>query len=334
MKNLLSVISISFISLFATNVFAQVSIGMVTDVGGIHDQSFNQSAWEGLKRAEEELDAKIAYKESFQDADYRPNIETFMDTGSDLIIGVGFTMGDSVLEMARNNPTQKLAIIDYTYGDETPRNLTGVLFKEQEGSFLVGYIAGKMTNTNKIGFVGGIDIPVVWRFHYGFMAGVKHANPEAEVIVQYANSFVDTALGKTIANGMYQNGVDIVFHAAGGVGEGVIESAKENKKWAIGVDRDQNYLAPDNVITSMIKRVDTATYTLSKEIAEDTFRGRRTLVLGLKENGVGISPNSEKHVPKDILAQVDTISDHIIKGDITPPGTKEEFESFKTISVE
>ena len=305
-----------------------VKVAIVTDVGGVNDQSFNQSAWEGLQRAEKEIDIKASYLESTQDADYKPNMETLLDAGNDLIWGIGFKMADVLGELATLNPEQKYAGIDCFFEAPTP-NLVGVLFREQEPSYLVGYIAGKMTKTNKVGFIGGMDFFVIHKFHYGFLAGVKEANPGCEVLVQYADSFTDAAKGKAIANQMYKNGADIIFHAAGGVGDGVIEAAKEQNKYAIGVDKDQNSLAPDNVITSAMKRVDNAIYNLTKTLVEGTFPGGTNVVYGLKEGGVGIAPTSYKHVSAEILEEVKGLEAKIIAGEIVPPTSKEEWEAMK-----
>lgn len=307
---------------------AKLKIAMVTDVGGVNDQSFNQSAWEGLKRSEKDFGFKIAYKESKQDADYGPNMETLTDAGYDLIWGIGFLMGDAIKETAEINPDQKYAIIDFAYGPETPENVTCAVFQEEEPSFLVGYIAGKMTKTNKVGFVGGIKFPLIEKFEYGYMAGLKLANPKAEVLRQYAESFTDAAKGKAITNNMYQQGADIVFHAAGGVGDGVIEAAKEKGKWAIGVDKDQNFLAPDNVLTSAMKRVDNAIYDIGKRLMDGQFSGGGTVVYNLKNDGVGIAPSSSKHVPADILKEVDGLVAKIKAGEIVVPATKDAFDKF------
>lgn len=325
---LLLVLLFSFFGCAKTEKQAGIKIAMVTDVGGVNDQSFNQSAWEGLQRAEKELGVNVSYLESNQDADYKPNMETLYDSGNDLIWGIGFKMGDTLDELAKLNPEQKYAGIDCFFGEPTP-NLVGVLFREQEPSFLVGYIAGKMTKTNKVGFVGGMDFFVIHKFHYGFLAGVNYANPDCEVFVQYADSFTDAAKGKAIANQMYKNGADIVYHAAGGVGDGVIEAAKEQNKFAIGVDKDQNSLAPDNVITSAMKRVDNAIYNLSQTLLTDEFPGGTNVIYGLKEGGVGIAPTSDKHVPKEILDEVKGLEAKIIAGEIVPPTSAEEWEAMK-----
>ncbi len=302
-----------------------LKIAMVTDVGGINDQSFNQSAWEGLKKSEEDFGIAVSYLESTQDADYAPNMETLLDAGNDVIWGIGFKMGDTIKEKALANPDQKYAIIDYAYADETPANVVGVVFKEQEPSFLVGYIAGKMTKTNKVGFVGGMKFPLIEKFEYGFKAGVKLANPDAEIFAQYADSFTDAAKGKAIANQMYGKDADIVYHAAGGVGDGVIEAAKEQDKYAIGVDRDQNSLAPEHVITSAMKRVDNAIYNVADLLVKDEFPGGTTVVYGLKEGGVGIAPTSDKLVPAEILEEVEELKAKIISGEIAVPSTPDAY---------
>jgi basic membrane protein A len=333
MKKIRVALSVALTLFFITGLLtlgqaAKMKIAMVTDVGGVNDQSFNQSAWEGLKRSEKDFGIQVAYKESKQDADYAPNMETLTDAGYDLIWGIGFLMGDAIKETAEINPDQKYAIIDFSYGDETPQNVACAVFQEEEPSFLVGYIAGKMTTANKVGFVGGIKFPLIEKFEYGYMAGVKLANPDVEVLRQYAESFTDAAKGKAITNNMYQQGADIVFHASGGVGDGVIEAAKEKGKWAIGVDKDQNFLAPDNVLTSAMKRVDNAIYDIGKRLIEGEFAGGDTVVYNLKNDGVGIAPTSDKHVPAEILREVDDLVAKIKAGEIVVPATKEAFDKF------
>ena len=311
-----------------------VKVQMVTDVGGVNDQSFNQSAWEGLQRLKKEMGDTIdvSYKESKQNADYAPNMENALDAGNDLIWGIGFMMADAILEAAKANPEQYYAIIDNAYED-TPDNLVGVTFEAEQCSYLVGYIAGKMTKTGTVGFIGGIEFFLIQEFEYGFKAGVKQANPDIKILTQYAESFNDAAKGKSIANSMYQQGADIIFHAAGGVGNGLIEAAKEQGKWAIGVDRDQNDLAPDNVLTSAMKRVDNGIYNLSKATAEGKFPGGQTVTYGLAEGGVGIAPTSSKHVPADILAEVEKLEDMIINGKFIVPNTKETYETYTPVEL-
>lgn len=311
----------------------KLKVAMVTDTGGVNDQSFNQSAWEGLERAEKELEVTASYKESNQDADYVPNLETLLDDGNALIWGIGFKLEAAIKDAAEQNPDQKYGLIDYSYEDngaETPENVVCVMFNDEHSSFMVGYIAAKMSETGKVGFVGGIEGPVIDRFDYGYRAGVDYANKETgknvEVLVQYAESFGDATKGKAIALQMYQQGADIVFHAAGNVGVGVIEAAKEQNKFAIGVDRDQNELAPENVITSAIKRVDMGTYNVIKDVKEDAFKGGKTIRYGLEEGAVDIAPTSDKHVPKEILDKVEGLKKEIIDGKIVVPFNKDSYK--------
>lgn len=310
-----------------------LKVGMVTDEGGVNDQSFNQSAWEGLQQAEKELGVTVKYQESHQEADYAPNFETLLDAGNDLIWGIGYKLSDSALAAAEANPDTNYAIIDSEYGDATPENMVGVLFKAEQPSFLVGYIAGRMTETNKLGFVGGIEGDVIGSFDYGFQAGVQYAakelGKEITVLSQYADSFSDAAKGKSIATNMYQQGMDIVFHAAGGVGDGVIEAAKEQDKWVIGVDRDQNDMAPENVLTSAMKRVDVGVYNIVKALKEGNFPGGTTVTYGLEDNGaVDIAPTSSKNVPAEILEVVEKVKQDIIDGKIEVPANQETYDAF------
>ena len=304
-----------------------VRVGMVTDIGGINDQSFNQSAWEGFLRAQTDFGVDIAVLESRTDADYLTNFETLVDDGRDLIVGVGFRMGDAIRIAAEHNPDVMFAIIDFAYSpEEVPNNnLNGVLFRVNEASFLVGVIAGLTTESNIIGFVNGMDSPVMHEFGVGFYAGVLTVNPEAEVLGQFANNFADPALGRAIANMMYSDGADVIFHAAGDTGNGVIEAAREHGRWVIGVDMDQHHLAPDNVLSSAMKRVDIATYELIQSMVEGTFVGGSTIIHDLVTGGVGIAPSSNIHVAPDVLALVAEKQAEIISGEIVVPNTQEEF---------
>ena len=253
----------------------KITVAMVSDVAGINDQSYNQSAWEGLERAKKELGIEIKYLESKQDSDYATNVETLADEEVDLIIGVGSKLSDTIKEAAKNYPDQKFAIIDETY-DEIPSNVKSVLFESEQASYLVGLIAGKMSETKNVGFIGGLDIPVINTFKYGYMAGVKAADANCEIQAQYANSFNDQAKGKAITNQMISKGADVVFTAAGDVGTGSMEAIKEANKYGIGVDRDQSDLAPQNILTSAIKRVDTHIEEIELEQDEELAKAKHT----------------------------------------------------------
>ena len=306
----------------------KVKIGMITDVGGVHDESFNQSSWEGLQAVEKELGKdKIEVKvlESTQDADYDSNIDQFIDQEMDLIIGVGYKLEKAIAKASKAYPEQQFAIVDHAY-ETQPENVTSLLFEDNASAYLTGLIAGKMTKTNKVGFIGGMEGVVISKFENGFKAGVKDANPDAEISVQYANSFSDQALGKSIANQMIKNGVDVVFSAAGAVGTGAIEAVKENDKMAIGVDRDQNSLAPDHVITSAMKNIDVAVGNLAKDFVDGSYKSGEVIIGSLATGGVGIAPTSEKNVPKEVLEYVEAQTKEIVDGKIKVPATDEEYK--------
>lgn len=308
---------------------APLRVGMVTDVGGVNDQSFNQSAWEGLQKTKKEMGLKVSYQESKQDADYPANLETLYDAKNDLIWGIGFKMADAILAAAKQNPKQKYAIIDYSYGDKTPPNVLGVMFKAEEGAFLTGYIAAKMSKSNTIGFIGGMSVPIIHSFQYGYKAGAKFANKKITILEQHAESFTDAAKGKAIANQMIGKNADVVFHAAGAVGDGVIEAVKEKNKMAVGVDRDQNYLAPKNVITSSMKRVDNAIYTVVSDLVKGSFKGGKTIEYGLKDGAVDIAPTTSKMIPAILLEDVAGLKKNIIEGKIKVPSNEKAYKTFE-----
>lgn len=302
-----------------------IKVGMVADVGGINDESFNQSAWEGLQKAQKELGIEVKVIESKQASEYIGNIETLADDGMDLIIGVGNTMVEDIKTQAENYQDLSFAIIDETY-DTIPKNITPILFKENEATFLAGLIAGKMTKTNKVGFIGGMENPVIYRFLYGYEYGVDQSNDEADVQVQFAGTFADAAKGKSIANQMYSNGVDVILSAAGGTGVGAIESAKEQNKYAIGVDKDQSDLAPKNVLTSALKKVNVGVYDTVKEFKDGKLTGGEAKIYGLKEDGVGIPESTKNLVPQDVIDYVKTMADKVKNGEIKVPGTEKELD--------
>ncbi len=304
------------------------SVAMVTDIGGVDDKSFNQSAWTGIKEFGEENglekgDGGFDYLQSTSDADYNTNLNKLVRRDFDLVFGIGFLMEAAVNEIAGQQPDAHLAIIDAVVDQP---NVASVLFKEQEGSYLAGVAAALMTKSKKIGFVGGMEIPVIERFEAGFLEGVAAVDPDIEVDVQYTGAFDKAELGKTTANRMYSSGVDIIFHAAGGTGNGVFAEAKELKTknpdayvWVIGVDSDQyeeGTVGDTNItLTSMLKRVDVAVKNLSKMAMDGEFPGGETTVYGLTEEGVGLA-DSRGAIPDDVLAQIDEYSKKIADGEI------------------
>lgn len=302
-------------------------VGMVTDIGGVNDQSFNASAFRGLKKAESDLSAEIKVVESSKLEDYEPNLSSLVDQKTDISWSIGFLMTEAAANIAKKYPDAKFGIIDSVV--EAP-NVASVVFKEEEGSFLVGMIAAKMTKTGKVGFMGGMQVPIIEKFEAGYRAGVAAVDPKIKVVVAYTGSFNNQAKGKEVALAQYGKGVDIIFSAAGADGLGAIEAAKEKKLFAIGVDSDQRHLAPDSVITSMMKYVDNAVFTVTKMAKEGNFPGGKVTVLGLKENGVGPAPGEGSAlVPADVMALVETWKKAIIDGKFVVPTAIAEYETFK-----
>ena len=234
-------------------------------------------------------------------------------------------LSDAIKEGAELYPDQNFVIVDEELTDIS--NVKSILFNAQESAYLAGLVAGKTTKTDNVGFIGGMQLPTVDTFKYGFMAGVKAVNPDATIQVQYANSFTDQAKGKAIANQMYSNGADIVFTCGGDVGTGSIEAAKENGKFAIGVDRDQSDLAPENVLTSAIKRVDVGVYETVKAYLDGTFEGGTTTIYGLEDNAVGIPDTTKNLVSQEILDLVEETITKLKNKEITVPKNEEEYNA-------
>ena len=298
-------------------------IGMVTDVGGVNDGSFNQSAWEGLQRAGEAFGCEVKYIESKGDADYVPNIESFLDEDYDLIVCVGYMMADAVRDAAELYPDQKFAIIDDASNADLD-NVTCMMFEQEQASYLVGLAAGYTTESNVVGFVVGQANETMNSFGYGYCAGVLDANPDATILQYNANSFGDASAGKTAVNTMVTKGADVVFHAAGGTGLGVIDGCKENGIWAIGVDSDQSPLAPETILTSALKRVDNACYDATKKAILGTLEGG-VATYDLAAGGVDIAPTTD-NLSKDVLEKIEDAKKDIIAGDLVVPKNQEEFE--------
>lgn len=312
---------------------AKVKATMVTDQGGVNDKSFNQSAFEGLTEAQDEGKITFRYLESHKEADYPQNLEAALDDDADIIFTIGYALYEETKKAAEANPDQLYAIVDNANLDNT-KNLTGITFADHENSFLAGYVAGMQTESNNVGFVGGMKSEVIDRFEWGFKAGVKYAAREKgddiEVQTQYADSYSDAGKGKSIANQMYQKGADIIFHASGGTGAGVIEAAKENNKYVIGVDRDQQEEAPDNMLLSTIKGVGPAVKEICEELGEkgDKFESGKTIPFGLKDgDALSIKFADNNLVPQEIKDKADKIRDEIVDGTIEVPQNEKEFDS-------
>jgi basic membrane protein A and related proteins len=317
---------------------AGIKVGLSTDEGGLNDKSFNQSADTGLKKAVEDFGVEYSPIESTSKEDYIDNLGELVDNGSKLVFAVGFQMDAAVKGVSEKNTDTNFVIIDSVV--EEP-NVQSYVFKQNEGSFLMGVIAGKMSKTNKVGFIGGKDFDLINNFEVGFAAGVMSVNPEAGAdlvsrkTVKYADSFGDVNKGYELAKALYDEGCDVIYHAAGGVGMGLFSATKELRDkgedvWAIGVDMDQAVTTDygDYLLSSMIKRVDTATYNATKEIVDGTFEGGKVVSLGLKEEGVGIAPTSDKNTPKEVLDLVETYRKAIVDGKFKVPATLDELADF------
>lgn len=296
------------------------TIGLVSDVGKFNDRSFNQAALEGLERAQKELDVKGSPIESAAAGDYIPNLTTLARKKTSLSIGVGFLMADGIDTVATKFPKQNFAIVDFSQQalKHKPKNVRGLTFATNENSYLVGYMAAKMAEQkNKdapvISAVGGMKIPTVEIFIAGYKAGALAANPKTKVLIGYSQEFVAQDKCKELALNQIQQGSQVVFQVAGGCGLGALSAAKEKGVWGVGVDRDQSDLG-DHILTSAVKRVDTAVYDSAKDVVDGTFTGGDKLY-DLKSDGVALGKVSPK-VPKELVDEVNGLKQKIIDGEI------------------
>jgi basic membrane protein A and related proteins len=348
-----------------------LTVGLVTDVGGRGDQSFNDSALRGLElwaaavksvgagyapasadevKASVPADISAATQvhaagvtplvvQSKHQEDYEPNLQILVDQGAGLVIGTGFMLENAVEAVAKRNPGSRFLLIDSPIMDVqgkpyTLPNVKTVVFREEEGSFLIGALTGLVTQSNKVGFVGGMEIPLIKKFEAGYRAGVAQTNPKAEVLVNYTGSFDNVATGKQVAQDLVLKGADVVFHAAGSCGLGAIQAVREardagKKVFAIGVDSDQFHLAPNAVLTSMVKHVDLAVYQTVVDLSHGSFHAGDS-ALGLKEGGVGYAEVRLDFPGKaDALKRVEAIRQKIIAGEIHVPANTTALAAFR-----
>ncbi|MHB1458001.1 MAG: BMP family lipoprotein [Armatimonadota bacterium] len=309
---------------------SSIKVAVVTDVGGIGDMSFNAMAWEGLQRASIDFDFDPKILESREQADYAINLNMLADQQYNMVFAVGYMMEDAVKEASTKYPNTKFVIIDGSAPDMP--NTASLKFQEEQGSFLAGALAGGMTKTGKIGFIGGIQIPLIQKFECGYRAGALMMRSNIKITTAYCGKFDDPAKGKELALAQFGQGADIIFHAAGGSGRGVIDAAKTKGAgfYAIGVDANQDYLAKGRVLTSMLKRVDNAVYDMCKAEVKGSFKSGVHLY-GLKDDGLGLTPMkfTRKDVPAVVLDKIEKIRQMIIDGKIVPPKTPDELKAFK-----
>ncbi len=311
-----------------------IDVGIVFDVGGRGDKSFNDGAYKGADSAKAVLGANIRFIEPGEGSDREAGLRLLAAQGMDLVLGVGFIFTDDLTDLAVEYPSVKFAGVDYavTVDDQgnvvqPPSNLAALKFREEEGSFLVGAIAVLAGGSKRLGFVGGMDIPLIHKFEAGYRAGVRHVCPDCTVIAQYAGvtpeAFRNPGKGKELALSQYQSGVNVIFHASGSTGLGVFEAARQTRKYAIGVDADQYSEAPGYIMTSMVKGVDAVTFDAIRRVREGTFRGG-IYSYGLKEGGVGYiyDDNNRSLIPADVIARVEQLKAEIIAGRIRVPSTR------------
>jgi basic membrane protein A and related proteins len=295
-------------------------VGLVTDVGGLNDRGFNHLAFVGVQQAKQRLGTAYRVFLSNSSSDYVPNLTKFAQQGYDLTVGVGFTEADAVDTAATKFPKSNFAIVDVDQKSEKhqPKNLLGLLFKEQEVGYLAGYLAAlqekRRPGKDVISSVGGQQQPPVDRFIAGYQAGAKAADPGITTLNGYSQDFADQQKCKEIALNQIAQGAGVVFQVAGGCGLGALEAAKQKGVWGIGVDADQSFLGP-HILTSAVKRVDAAVFLAVKSVVDGKFKGGRNAVFGLKDNGVALGKISSK-VPAADVAKIQKIRADIIAGKI------------------
>ena len=311
-----------------------VNVGIVLDIGGLGDKSFNDGAYRGAQLAEKELGAHVRLVEPGEDADREAGIRLLAAENMDLVVGVGFIFTDDVTQLAKEYPNTRFAVVDYSISTDKsgnpippPPNVAAIKFKEEEGSFLVGALAAMVGGSKKLGFVGGMDVPLIWKFEAGYRAGVKYVCPDCTVIVQYAGvtpaAFRNPGKGKELALSQYAQGANVIYHASGATGLGVFEAARQTGKYAIGVDADQYDEAPGHVLTSIVKGVDVSVYDMAKRVREHTFKGG-IYTYGLAQNGVGYvyDEHNRALIPDSVRARLEQLKADIIAGKIVVPSTR------------
>jgi len=311
-----------------------LDVGIVFDMGGRGDKSFNDGAYLGAERASRELGARVRFIEPGEGSDREAGLRVLAAERMDLVIGVGFIFSDDLTQLAKEYPNVRFAAVDYAPTLDArgkalpvPPNLAGLKFREEEGAFLVGALAALVSSSKKVGFVGGMDFPLIHKFEIGYRAGVRAVCPDCQVIAQYAGvtpeAFRNPGKGQELALSQYQSGVDIIFHAAGSTGLGVFEAARRRGKLAIGVDADQYDEAPGHILTSMVKGVDEAVFDAIRRTKDGSFRGG-IFELGLAEKGVSYVYDAHNRalIPDSVRARVEALRQEIIAGRIAVPSTR------------
>jgi basic membrane protein A len=317
----------------ATRSDCKIKVGIVFDIGGKNDRSFNAAAWEGVQRAERELPVCLYDVEPGNPTSIEPAMRSFAEENFDLIIGVGFAQSPIMQKVATDYPNTKFAIVDgviFEADGKTPmHNVASLVFREHEGSYLVGMIAAAKSKTGVIGFLGGMDIPLIHRFEKGYEEGARAVNPNITVIANYVGvtdgAWNNPGKGKEISLAQIERGADVIFTAAGNSGLGAFDAVEqygkntngEANKFVIGVDSNQNGVKPGYVLTSMVKRVDNAVYDVVKEVLDGKFQGGFH-TFGLDKDGVAyaMDNNNKGLIPDDVILRVEQAKADIVSGKI------------------
>ena len=305
---------------------------MVTDIGGLGDRSFNDSAYRGLVYSRGSLDAYIKVLQSHSAADYQPNLTVLSEAGFNMIYAIGFLMSDDLEQVAAQFPKQRFTIIDAVVPQ---KNVVSVTFKEEDGSFLAGALAAMVSKTHHIGFIGGIDIPLIRKFEAGYIAGAREVDPAIKVDVKYAGSFDDVASGKELANLLYNGGADIIYMAAGKVGLGAIDAVRARTgDYIIGVDSNQDALAPGKILTSVVKHVDVAVFRVAKAL-KDGHPLSGHVELGLQDRGISLTDfrYTQSAATPARRQRLQQLQEAIIGGRIPVPFTREGLATWKPVPL-
>jgi len=296
----------------------ELHVGIVFDSGGKDDRSFNAAAYRGVKRAAKDFPIVLRDAEPGDPASLEPAMRAFAEVSYDLVIGIGFAQTPIVESVAKDYPKVNFAIVD---GVSDLPNVASLIFKEHEGSYLVGMIAARTTKTGTLGFVGGMDVPLIHKFEVGYEEGARAANPKIRVIQNYVGvtetAWNNPGKGKELAVAQIGKGADVIFAAAGNSGLGVFDAAEQYDKYVIGVDSNQNWVKPGHVLTSMVKRVDNAVYQIISDLVSHRFKGG-IHVYGLPDGGVGYAMDqyNAKLISPDVIREVETAKAKIIRGEI------------------
>ena len=319
MRKLIQATIIFVATIMASSAFADVKVAVVYDMGGKFDKSFNEGVYNGAKRFSDETGIGLMEFEVTNETQREQGIRRMAQKGATVVVCVGFAQADSCDKVAKEFPDTKFSIIDVGWLDNP--NMRQYVFKEHEGSYLVGALAAMASKTGKVGFVGGMDIPLIRKFACGYAQGAKAANGSVEVLQNMTgttpSAWNDPAKGSELAKSQFDRGADVVYAAAGGTGIGVYQAAADEGKLAIGVDSNQNHLQPGTMLTSMLKRVDLATYETFMDVKNNKFTSG-VKSLGLAEDGVGwaLDDNNASLISDAMKSKVDDLSDKVKSGSI------------------